>query len=185
MNTPREWQRGLISDLLDREGVIAYPTEGVMGLGCLPESAHAVSHILALKQRSWTQGLLLVAADISQFEACLEGISPAERRQLEDSWPGPVTYLVPDNGVAPEWIVGSHETVGLRVSDHPVVRWLATLRGPLVSTSANIAGRPAARNALQVRHYFGRGVDFMVPGRLGQLSGPSTIRVLKTGATVR
>ena len=74
MNAVAGWRRSLISARLVDDGVIAYPTEGVWGLGCLPTSAQAVARILALKGRSWEQGLLLVAADISQFEDYLVGL---------------------------------------------------------------------------------------------------------------
>ena len=179
------WRLSLIDHLLSREAVIAYPTEGVWGLGCLPHSAAAVGRILQLKQRPWQAGLLLVAADIEQFAPYLAGLGDSQLQVLSSSWPGPVSYLVPDNGAAPGWIVGHHSTVGLRVSDHPLVRQICRVTGPLVSTSANITGRPSAQTALEVRRYFGAGIDLVVPGKLGGRSGPSEIKVLATGEQVR
>ena len=185
MNVLAGWRKNLISAYLAGDGVIAYPTEGVWGLGCLPASAQAVARILALKRRSWAQGLLLVAADISQFEDYLVGLDDEKRGELENNWPGPVTYLLPDNGVAPWWVIGNNTTVGLRVSDHPVVRALCESAGPLVSTSANVTGHPAAVTSLQVRQYFGAGVDHLVPGQLGNSVGPSVIKHLVTGEKIR
>ena len=179
------WRRNLISACLADDGVIAYPTEGVWGLGCIPESARAVARILGLKRRGWQQGLLLVAADITQIEEYLVGLDDGMRCELEKNWPGPVTYLVPDNGVAPGWIVGNHQTVGIRVSAHPVVRDLCEAMGPLVSTSANVTGHPAATTSLQVRQYFGEGIDHVVPGKTGGQNGPSLIRHLTTGERIR
>ena len=180
-----DWRMGFLARLLEQDGVIAYPTEGVWGLGCLPTSGAAVARILKMKQRSWQAGLLLVAADIRQLEPYLEGITATQRDQLQQSWPGPVTYLVPDNGVAPAWIVGEHDTLGVRVSAHPVVRSLCETMGPLVSTSANVSGRPAAKSALQVRQYFATEVDTIVPGALGDRRGPSEIRRLDSGEIIR
>jgi len=185
VNAVAGWRRSLISACLVDDGVIAYPTEGVWGLGCLPTSAQAVARILALKGRSWEQGLLLVAADISQFEDYLVGLDNDRRGELETNWPGPVTYLVPDNGVAPWWVIGNNTTVGLRVSDHPVVRALCESTGPLVSTSANVTGHPAAVTSLQVRQYFGARVDLLVPGQLGNSTGPSAIKHLESGENIR
>jgi L-threonylcarbamoyladenylate synthase len=179
------WRRNLISAYLAGDGVIAYPTEGVWGLGCLPASAQAVSRILALKERSWEKGLLLVASDISQFEDYLVGLDNDKRCELENNWPGPTTYLLPDNGLAPRWVVGNNPTVGLRVSDHPVVRSLCESIGPLVSTSANVTGHPAALTSLRVRQYFGAGIDHLVPGQLGNSNGPSVIKHLGTGKQIR
>jgi L-threonylcarbamoyladenylate synthase len=185
VNAVAGWRRNLISAYLADDGVIAYPTEGVWGLGCLPASALAVARILALKRRSWEQGLLLVAADISQFKDYLLGLDDDMRGELEDNWPGPVTYLLPHNGVAPWWVIGNNPTVGLRVSDHPVVRALCESIGPLVSTSANVTGHPAAVTSLRVRQYFGEGVDHLVPGQLGNSIGPSVIKHLVTGEEIR
>jgi L-threonylcarbamoyladenylate synthase len=179
------WRLNLIARTLDQGGVIAYPTEGVWGLGCLPESSSGAAQILWLKQRSLHQGLLLVGADQAQFDPYLEGLTEAERAELGAHWPGPVTYLVPDNGFAPKWIVGEHQTLGLRVSAHPLVAQLCRTLGPLVSTSANISGRPAAMSALDVRRYFGGHVDLIVPGNLGGRVGPSEIRMLGSGQRVR
>ena len=185
MSALASWRISLLADILNRDGVIAYPTEGVWGLGCLPASAEAVARILALKNRPWDKGLLLVAADIGQVEAYLEGIDDQCRRTLENDWPGPTTYLIPDNGTAPGWITGPGGMLGLRVSLHPLVGELCRNFGPLVSTSANISGHPPARSALEVRRYFGGLLDYIVPGNLGRAKGPSPIKVLQSGETLR
>jgi L-threonylcarbamoyladenylate synthase len=144
-----------------------------------------VAHILNLKNRSWEQGLLLVAADIEQFSGYLSGLGETQLSELRATWPGPTTYLVPDNGTAPRWIVGEHETVGLRVSAHPLVQSLCQKVGPIVSTSANASGRPAALSAMQVRRYFRNSIDYLVPGSLGGATGPSQIKLLETGEVIR
>ena len=180
-----EYRKSIVRAVLRREGVIAYPTEGVWGLGCLPGSRKAVMHLLRLKKRSWRQGLLIVAGNIDQFSDFLDGLAENLRQELEESWPGPVTYLVPHKERAPSWIVGDHATVGLRVTNHPLVQELCSIEGPLVSTSANISSEPSAMSALEVRRYFGDRIDYLVPGDLGSLGGPSEIRMLATGEVLR
>ena len=125
--------------------VIAYPTEAVWGLGCDPWNEEAVYRLLALKERPMHKGLILVADDIGQFDFLLDDLPEIWQERLAGSWPGPNTWLVPHQGRLPAWITGRHASVALRVSDHPLVRALCALTGPLVSTSANPAGRPAAR----------------------------------------
>ena len=56
------------------QGVIAYPTEGVWGLGCDPFSYSAVEKLLNIKKRSIAQGLLLVATNIGKFDPFLDGL---------------------------------------------------------------------------------------------------------------
>lgn len=182
----QSWRLDLTVSILRSSGVIAYPTEGVWGLGCIPEDEQAVSRILRLKQRSWQEGLILAASDIGQVEPFLEGIDDSLRRTLEDAWPGPITYLVPDNGVAPIWITGGRDRVALRVSTHPVIRAICEkLDCAIVSTSANPSGKPPARTGLRVRQYFPRGIDYIVPGKLGDNPGASEIRDLVTGEIIR
>ena len=105
--------------------------------------------------------------------------------RLASTWPGPHTWLVPHRQLLPLWITGEHETVALRVSDHPLVRELCLTCGPLVSTSANPAGRPAARSRLRVQQYFANQLDGLLNGSLGGRRNPSTIRDLASAAIVR
>ena len=166
--------------------VIAYPTEGVWGLGCAPESTSAVQRLLEIKQRPKEPGLILVAAEIEQFEPYLSGITPDQRKKLEARWPGPVTCVVPDTGFCPEIIKGHHTTVALRVSAHPIVRALCRLKqGPLVSTSANRRGEPPAMSQGEVFAMFGDLLDFVIPGALGGAAGPSEIVDLVSGRVLR
>lgn len=167
-------------------GVVAYPTEAVWGLGCDPWNHAAVERILALKGRPVEKGLILIAADTAAIEPYLEGLSSAERATLGAAWPGPVTWLVPANGVAPDWITGGRDTLALRVTAHPVAAGLCrAFGGPLVSTSANPQGLPAAVSLTRVKAYFGQEVDACTPGRVGGAIRPSEIRDLRSGRIVR
>lgn len=167
-------------------GVVAYPTEGVWGLGCLPANEAAVRRILALKGRAVDKGLILVAGQEAQFDPLLAGLDRQQRATLSASWPGPNTWLVPHGDRVPRWISGQHPKVALRVTDHPLVQALCALcGGPLVSTSANPQGLPAAMNAREVSDYFGDGIDALAPGETGGRGKPSVIRDLLTGQEVR
>lgn len=167
-------------------GVLAYPTEGVWGLGCDPDNAEAVLRLLALKRRDPAKGLILVAASIDQVLPYLDGLRPAQLEQLMKTWPGAQTWVVPDNGIASTWITGGKSGLALRVSANPVVRALCNaFGGPIVSTSANPSGRPAPRSMLRVRRYFPNQLDYVLAGALGGQSGPTPIRDLITGELIR
>lgn len=167
-------------------GVIAYPTEAVWGLGCDPDDEQALARLLRIKARDPAKGVILVAASIDQFSPWIEGLPDALHAPLAASWPGPVTWLVPDNGRARPLVRGHHDRVALRVSDHPLVVALCeAFGGPVVSTSANRAGEPPAMSAKQVRAAFGDELDAVLDGPLGGLERPSTIRDLVTGRILR
>jgi L-threonylcarbamoyladenylate synthase len=172
---------------LHQGGIIAYPTEGVWGLGCDPFDEAAVLRILQLKKRPVDKGLILVAAGVDQIAALLEPLTDTERATVLATWPGPTTWLLPDpEQLVPTWIKGKFATVAVRVSAHPgVVRLCRAFNGPLVSTSANPADAPPAVSRLRVQTWFGRELDYIVPGRLGGQHGPSTIRDLHSAAPVR
>ena len=74
------WRFKMVATRLREGQVIAYPTDGVWGLGCVPENLQAVNRILALKHRAWQQGLILVASSIAQCEAYLGEITPGAAR---------------------------------------------------------------------------------------------------------
>lgn len=171
-----------------RGDVIAYPTEAVWGLGCDPLNKYAVRRLLLLKQRPVEKGVILVAAAIEQFDFILNGLEVEQYQRLNSTWPGHNTWVVPNNGMVPTWISGDHPGVALRVSTHPLVRALCRrVGGPLVSTSANPAGKVPVKAGWQVRRYFRDSplLDFIVPGCVGQQRKPSTIRDIETGKIFR
>jgi L-threonylcarbamoyladenylate synthase len=177
--------------LLQQQAVIAYPTESVWGLGCDPDSLPAVEKLLRLKGRSVSKGLILIAASAEQFAPYLTGLEPDALKRFQTPQQKPTTWLVPSNGSVPEWISGGHDTLALRVTDHPLAAALCRLfGGPLVSTSANPQGRPAATSAEQVQAYFGQAakgnaIDAQTPGTVGDAIKPSEIRYLIGGEIVR
>ncbi|MDR0184297.1 Sua5/YciO/YrdC/YwlC family protein [Lysobacter arvi] len=173
---------------LRRGGVIAYPTEAVWGLGCDPFDEAAVMRLLDIKQRPVDKGVILIAAARAQFDGLLDwdALSAAQRDTVLASWPGPNTWIVPTLPRVPRWITGSHDGVAVRVSAHPDVIALCTaFGGPLVSTSANLAGEPPAfaRDALDPR-VLAR-LDGVTTGETGGLASPTAIRDARTGAQIR
>ena len=167
--------------------VIAYPTEAVWGLGCDPANKSAVEKILRLKNREISKGLILVAANIEQLDALLEQLSEAQIATLRASWPGPITWLIPDpQNKMPAWIKGDHQSVAIRVSAHPIVRELCEEFGvPIVSTSANTSGKPEIRSRLILEQQFPSSIDYIVSGDLGTEAQASEIKDLVSGEVIR
>ena len=167
-------------------GVIAYPTEGVFGFGCLPDDWDAVERILDIKERGVEAGLVLIAANVEQLEGWADLPPGCTDADLHSTLEKPVTWVVPAAPGVPAWIRGRHASIAVRLTAHPVARALCLAAdSPLVSTSANQSGRPPARNQLILRRLFGDRVDFIVPGENGGAAGASEIRDLKTGRVFR
>ncbi|MDP2227944.1 MAG: Sua5/YciO/YrdC/YwlC family protein [Moraxellaceae bacterium] len=183
--TPSPVHLRTAASLLKAGGVIAYPTEGVWGLGCDPFNERAVRRLLDLKQRPETKGLIIIAASLTQIEGWLGGLTSAQLAACAATWPGPYTWVVPVAD-APRWLRGDHESIAVRVSAHPGVQALCrAFGGALVSTSANRSGQPPAPDAFALRRLFGDELDYILPGRLGGDGKPTEIRDAVSGVVLR
>ena len=172
------------ADVLLRGGVIAYPTEGVFGLGCLPDDPAAVMRVLDIKRRDAAKGLILVAADAVQLAGWIE--LPGGTTLPAPDPRHPVTWIVPPGSLVSPLLRGDHDTIAVRITTNPTARALcAAVASPLVSTSANLSGMPIARNRFVLRKQFAGIVDYIVPGDCGPASGPSQIQDFATGRTLR
>lgn len=170
--------------VINRGGVIAYPTEGVFGLGCLPDSFAAVRRILTIKKRDPGMGLVLIVSAVDQLAGWTD--VPLDPDSLASTLEKPVTWVVPATEEVPRWIRGDHAGIAVRMTAHPVANALCReVNSPLVSTSANISGRPPAASVFVLRRVLGSLVDYVVPGDCGPARGPSEIRDLETGKTLR
>ncbi|MEX2496168.1 MAG: L-threonylcarbamoyladenylate synthase [Woeseia sp.] len=170
--------------LLREGGVVAYPTEGVFGLGCLPGDEDAANRICEIKKRDPSAGLILIAASREQLEPWAELPQGGER--LEGDMAHPVTWVLPPTAAVPPWIRGRHQGVAVRITAHPVAAALcAAADSALVSTSANISGRAPARNPFVLRRVFGPLVDYIVPGECGPAGSASEIRDFPSGRILR
>lgn len=163
-------------------GIIAYPTEGVFGLGCDPCNAKAVLKLLRIKKRPVDKGLILIAADIDQLKPYVTDI-PDKVRQ---SWPGPVTWLLPARKDVPHYLRGKHDTIAVRVTAHPIAAALCRETGSaLVSTSANLSGQRPAASDRDVRRRFDTAFIYVVPGQTSTPGKPTPIRDARSGSRIR
>ncbi len=172
-------------DVLRGGGIVAHATEGVWGLGCDPFDGNAVDRVLKIKGRDADKGLIVAAGRAEAFAAELEGLDDDVALRVRESWPGAVTWVVP-NRRFPAWITGGRDTVAIRVPGHAQARALAELfGGALVSTSANRSGIEPARTAHAVADALGEAVDFILPGETGSNTGPSRIIDALNGTMLR
>lgn len=167
-------------------GVVAYPTEGVWGLGCNPRDETALNRILSIKQRRREQGLILLAAEESQLTPFIQPFPAGRASTIRASWPGPVTWIVPAAAGCPDWLTGGRDTIAVRVTAHVPARELSlAAETALVSTSANRHGEAPAVNAGAVQRLFGDRVDAILDAPLGGVGGASEIRDAASGKIIR
>lgn len=180
------WKQRQIKRHIQMGGLLAYPTEGVYGLGCDPANPKAVAHLLDLKQRPAHKGMILIAADVEQLRPYIEFPDASTEAKVISTWPGPVTWVLPVSDHAPVWVTGRHQSIAVRVTDHPLAAAICLAAGSaLVSTSANPAGRPPARNAVQARQRVADDGLLIIAGRTGELNQPTPIYDARSGAQLR
>ncbi len=164
--------------------VVGYPTEGVWGLGCVPNQPQTLRRLLDIKRRDPSKGLILIATRIEDL-ACY--ISPLQEQQCEQIMrqEQAVTWLVPALEEAPSLLRGTHQTQAIRITRHTLCKQICEQLGALVSTSANEEGQSTARNIEDLDTMFGTRLDGVIEGALGTAAGPSEIRDLASGAVLR
>lgn len=154
--------------VLKEGGIVAFPTETVYGLCVDPTNQEAVARLHALKGRDGAKSSAHLISDRKQAEVLSGGLPPPARRLAHAFWPGPLTLVVP---------AAMGGTIGLRLSSVALAR--ALVRGvgrPLLQTSANRSGEPAALNATGVFRAFGTGVDLVLDA--GRVSGGESSTVV-------
>jgi len=168
--------------VIQKGGVVAYATEYCFGFGCDPRNRAAVLRLLRIKHRSFNKGLILIAADLDQLAPYVENI-PAH---VLATWPGPHTWLLEPRDGVPGWITGSHPRLAVRVTAHAQVAALCKNAGmAIVSTSANHAGDKPTRSFRETVRRFKGEVDYVLPGKVGNATAPTSIRDVASGELIR
>lgn len=175
-----------IANTVREGGVIAYPTEAVFGLGCNPRNLIAVQQLLSIKHRPTEKGLILIAFDFDQLRPFL---SPELSPSSFQTEPNNITWVFPANTNTSVLLRGSHQTLAVRVTKHPLVRALCKqLNSPIVSTSANITGEPPCYSAQSVVEQFQHrqpAPDAVLDGPIGGQLNPTEIRDAISGKILR
>jgi len=175
--TTSAWNIRHAVHVLRRGGLIAYPTEAVFGLGCLPDKTQTIKKLLQLKQRPIEKGLILLAADLSQLMPYITPLEQDVEQKIQSDWPGPTTWVVPTPSRTSPLIRGKFHSIAIRVSAHPIVRELCRqCNSPIISTSANMTDQNMSYSAFDVRLRFKNQLDYILNAPLGDSDKPSVIR---------
>ncbi|MCH5216522.1 MAG: threonylcarbamoyl-AMP synthase [Muribaculaceae bacterium] len=167
-------------------GVILYPTDTIWGIGCDATNAEAVKKIFEIKQRADSKSMLALVDDISMLERYVYEM-PDVAYQLIEAATTPITIIY-DHAInlAPN-LIANDGSVGLRVTDEPFSKQLCRqFRRPIVSTSANISGKPAPKSFAEIANEIKEKVDYVVTYRQDETINckPSNIIRLKVNGEI-
>lgn len=158
------WALNRFIHAASKGAIFGYPTDTIWGFGCHPLIPGSVDRILRMKNRSAEKGLILLSSRLEYCRAYTEA-DATQLQPLLSTTDHPTTWLLPASDFCPLWIRGNFPTVAVRITDHPLVQILCDrLEAPIVSTSANRAGKATVRNPVQMRRQFGDELDFIVTG---------------------
>lgn len=151
--------------VLNRGGVVAFPTETYYGLAVDPLNPLALNHLFSLKQRDISKPILTLVDDRASLSSLAQDIPIIYEPLMKEFWPGPLTLIFQARLNLPTLLTAGTSTIGVRHSSHPFARQLLRAFGrPLTATSANISGYAAAVDAYEVKTQFGSKIDVVFDG---------------------
>lgn len=177
-----------INNILKNDGVIAFVTDTVWGIGCLPTSEKAVKRIYEIKHRDGKKPLILMSDEVyNLFDYVKQPVEKEAQRLIKKHFPGALTLVVEKSENTPDYITSAMPTVGIRIPDNETFAGIC--RGVegrvLATTSANLSGEPAALTYEQALEYIGDKVDLVVPSFGCEAKGrASTVAGFKDGNVV-
>lgn len=171
-------------NILNKEDVVAIPTETVYGLAGNIYSEKAIKKIFEVKQRPLFNPLIVHLHSIEQVESIAE--FPVNARLLaERFWPGPLTLILKKKVVVPDLITAGKDTVAVRIPNHPVtLNLLQQLPFPIAAPSANPFNRISPTKSAHVERYFRDAIPMVLEGGECSKGIESTIVGFENGKAV-
>ena len=171
-DSPDAIQRALV--VLNKGGLIAFPTDTVYGVGAPVFDGKAVESIYVAKDRPIEKAIPVLIADADDMDKVGMDIPDVARGIAARFFPGPLTCLIPKQPTLPS-AVSATSTVGVRVPDHEVARALLRAAGPMAVTSANISGQPSPSTAEEVFAQLSGRIELIIDGGKTPGGVPSTV----------
>ena len=155
----------LAAEMIQKGGLVAFPTETVYGLGADALNAEAVGKVYAAKGRPSDNPMIVHIAQKSDMNKLTDGITPEVERLMEAFWPGPLTMVVPAKDVIPKVTTGGLATVGVRMPEDAIARALISAAGvPIAAPSANLSGKPSPTRYTHVAEDLDGRIDAIIAG---------------------
>lgn len=161
-------------DILNRGGLVAFPTDTVYGLGAVVFNSKAVGLIYLAKGRSQEKALPVLIGSQADLKKVIEYLPPMAIPLTERFWPGPLSIILPKHKDIPE-AVSATSTIAVRIPDHPIALKLLQRTGPMAVTSANRSDQPNSIHAAQVLQMLAGRIDLVLDGGPAPGGLPSTL----------
>lgn len=152
-------------DVLRAGGLILYPTDTIWGIGCDATNAEAVQRVYALKQRSDRKAMLVLIDSPAKLNGYVSEV-PEIAWDLIEVADKPLTIIYSGAKNLADNLPADDRSIGIRVTNEPFSKMLCErFRKPVVSTSANVSGRPSPTSFCDISEEVKQGVDYIVQYR--------------------
>lgn len=170
---PRHLRRAV--EVLEKDGVIAYPTDTYYAIGCDMASKKGIDRLYEIKGRDRQKPLSFLCHDLSHV-ADYALVSNFAYRTMKHYTPGPFTFILQATRLVPNILHTKQKNVGIRVPDAPVPREISKLLGrPLVTTSATDRDGNHLEDARAIKEELGKLLDLILDDGTTQVHEPSTV----------
>ena len=166
-------------EIMRRGGVILYPTDTVWGIGCDATNADAVARVYEIKKRADSKAMLVLLDGAGKLQGYMDKVPETAWMLLEaNEGQRPMTIIYPKAKNLASNLLAEDGSVGIRITHELFSKALCEqLRRPIVSTSANISGEPAAKIFADIHPDLLYAVDYVCQYRQqdNTISKPSSI----------
>ncbi len=171
----------IAKDFLDKNGLVAIPTETVYGLAANALDKHAVLRIFEAKNRPKFDPLIIHVAAIEEVEKYAQ----IDKKLMDIAtavWPGPLTLLLNRKEIVPDLVTSGLDKVAIRIPNHRLtLDLLKSLDYPLAAPSANPFGYISPTRASHVADQLGDRIDYILDGGTCSVGLESTIIGMEEG----
>jgi tRNA threonylcarbamoyl adenosine modification protein (Sua5/YciO/YrdC/YwlC family) len=153
-----------VVEILDKGGIIAYPTDTTYGIGCSIFHKKGIERIYLLKQREKKKPFSFICSDLSEV-ARYARVSNYAFKVMKRLLPGPYTFVLEATSVVPDLLLTRQKTVGIRIPDNRIcLSLVGGLGHPIITTSANRSGEEPIGDPIQADREMGKQLDLVVDG---------------------
>jgi L-threonylcarbamoyladenylate synthase len=150
---------------LAADGVVAFPTDTVYGLGALAFRQAAVERLYLSKARVRSRAIPVLMSKVADLKRVARDIPPSAWRLAGAFWPGALSLVLWKLDIVPDIVTAGGPTVAVRIPDHPLAIAVIEAGGaPLAVTSANVSNEPSAITADEVEAALGDSIDLLLDG---------------------
>lgn len=159
-----ENQMNEICDVIQKGGIVAFPTETVYGVGIHFNDEEALERLMEAKNRDYSKAITLMVADkadISQYAY----ISPQAQKMIDQFMPGMITLIFKKKESVHDIMTNGKSTIGIRIPDSEFVLSLLKKVGPMLVTSANLSQHSNTTSTQEVLNQLDGRIDLVVDGK--------------------